>query len=731
MIQSTKWYGLKAKDPKSYFDNNCHSYQDISDLITNKGSGIIKDIAPCIESFIHQSEDIISDDLVDNLIISDNYNSICVANEAISYTIDNIGKLKPCAENSSWFIWSDIPHIERAYRMGKINESAIEILNTALESCADRVASNFTTFDTDRIKPVVEEFINNVTWDDMIHWKDRRDSIMESSSISGYIGDLITEISPSNWRDLALEGKTSTFDVCLEDIASNLKYKNPKVTGSLEGYNALAFDIYAEMTEANEDTFETVAENLYYSRQMTISVESFMDSIRRMIDYGMLPALETISYEKMNELANYLRDEPAVEGSNPNIKNREYNMELWAPKKGSNILYITGFSGSGKTTYAKSVAMKWPNSVIVNSDKFIMYQDSTSKYGDTSAGNKLLDKFLKENPNLPEYVDNNEVSEAKRVNIFMDWIQKEAAKNPKNMYIVEGVWMLYNVEPTFFKNKPLVIMGTSIQKSFKQRAYRDGCSYKRWRNKYNYKSHENHRKGLIQVMDDSVTESALLFNTYITDTYGKIPYIDNIDDYFNRLTVAMESSDDKEDKVTDKHKVSRAIKDSARKGEIAVTRAYNKYKLHEEDADEKMSHVIRMCKDVVFGSHENARREIIEGKGTSVVTILKTVLGGALIFNTSKVAFLLILITRWCNSGKIKRVERQKIIAELEGEVEILTEKINYAKYRSDTEQEREALYALMRTRNDVKNAIKRIKLKDKAERTHAGVGLPRGVLRR
>ena len=727
LIQGTKWYGYVANDPQSYFDKKCHSYQDISDLIINKGSAIIKDIAPCIEGFVHQSEDIISDDLMDNLIISDTYNSICVANEAISYTIDNIGKLKPCNENSSWFIWSDIPHIERAYRMGKVNESAVEILNTALESCAERVASNFTTFDTIKIKPAVEEFINNVTWDDMIHWKDRRDSIMESSSISGYIGDLITEISPSNWRDLALEGKSSNFDTCLNHIASNLKFENPKVEGTLEGYAALALDMYAELSEATEETFETVAENLYYTRQMTISVESFIDSINRMMNLNMLPALENVSCERIAILGDYLKGEPATEGLYINIKDHEYNLNLWQRKPGMNILYVTGFSGSGKSTYASNLARKTENCVHIDVDKFIQYKSNTHLYGDNSKASKLLDKYFETHKDLPEFEGGAE-NIMSRVRPFFDWIQSEAKKDYKTLYIIEGVQILYDVDPSFFKDKPLIIIGTSIKNSYKQCAKRNGKLYKDQMNYYNYSSHENYRKKLIQTMDDSITESALLFNTYITDTYGKIPFIDNLDEYLNRLNVAMEATDDKEDRVTDTHKVSRAVRDGMHKSEVALSRAYNKYKIHEESVDDKLTHIIGLCKDAVFGSHENARRELVEGKGISVVSALKTVLGGALIFNTSKVAFFLVLIVRWCNSGKIKRAERQKIIAELEGEIEILDEKINHARYHADDEKSREILYALMRTRNDLKNAIKRIQLKDKAERESS---IRRGLLRR
>ena len=556
MIQSTKWYGLKAHSPEEYFKDACHSYQDVSDLLDRKGTNILRDIKPSLESFIHESDTITSDLLIERLLVTNKSVATDIATESIKYTVENIDKVKPESDNSAWFIWSDIPSIRTAYRMGKVNESAIDTLQNALESCAYKVASNLTTYDTIAIESVVDSFNNSVNWEDMMNWDEVRESKLDNPE-AVYIGDLISELTIDDCREIAREGVMSDIDLSLQDISAELRAKNPEVKGSQEGYRNLVNDIWTELTEANEDTFDTVVESIYSSRKMTISLESYLSSINRMIRSGCLPALEGISPERILNMSEQMLDK---------------------------------------------------------------------------------DSAVQESTNL----------------------------NPRA------------------------------------------------------RAQERVRNEINERLGDSVTESMLLEDTNICDNYGMIYNIENDIRDLEMMSfdyIAKESSDDMEDKVSDNHKVVRKVKEEVRKGERNISKAYSKYKLHEDDVDQKLTHIIKKCKGVVFGSSEEARRQMVEGRGYSVVNVLKYIIGGYAVFSVSKVAFFLVLIVRWCTNGKIKRSERKKIIAELEAEKEVIENKIEDARMDGD----KEAVERLIRTKHNIIAATKRIKSHDEAE--HRGIG--------
>jgi hypothetical protein len=738
LVQGTRWYGLTAKSPQEYFNNNCHTYSDISNLIDKKGTEILRDIKPCFESFIseNQNDEVITDELFSKLILINDHCSIDMAKEAMEYTINHLDR---ATENSGtlWYIWLDTPEIERQYRLGKVNESTTSLLNSSLDECALRVAGNLTTYDTDKVYEVANEFSSNVSYSDIIHWSDVRENIMKSSPNSVYIGDLIVNMSPSEWRELALEGVMSNIDISLESVTEVLEATNPSVKGTHDGFRAVVNDIWAELADTKPEDFDTAVESLYYTRRMTITVESYIAAIKGMLDNGCLPALEGVDTDsKLNDLTVYLKDglTPATEGLYINIKNREYNMDRWKREKGHNILYVTGFSGSGKSTYASDLERKTPNCIHVDMDQLICVESPLLKFGDTSKFADMQKRFFQKFPDLQK--DNTWGGELSRVRLVMEWLLQEAANNPSTLYIFEGIWVMEHFEYDYLKDKPVVIIGTSPHNSLKRREFRGGRKLKDKNSRYQYVMEDRMRKKLIEVMDSGVTESMLLADVSSIDLCGKVPcsdsdiraleamsfmYIPAIESRRNNV----ESSYDYEDKVHDQHKASRNIRETVATGKQNVGNAYKHYKDCEDEVDATLTHMIKSCKNVVLGDPKDARRKIVEGNGYSVVQVLKYALGGYAVFSVSKIAFFLILITRWCNSGKIKRSEKRKILMELENEKEMLEEKIKDAEYDGN----REAKYALMRNKQNVENAIKRIKRRYEADSD--GIGAKSVLIKR
>lgn len=163
--------------------------------------------------------------------------------------------------------------------------------------------------------------------------------------------------------------------------------------------------------------------------------------------------------------------EPVKEGYVFSKDNLEFNIQKFG--KENNILFITGLSGSGKSTIIKKYAEKY-NAENLEFDAIT----STLK---AKYRNKL-DKInrSKINPIILEYLDNEDPEgfpnfEDPRFNIecvkFLDWLENRVAGDG-NLYILEGMQIFLCFNPERFIGKPMIIMGTSMVKSMYRSAKR-------------------------------------------------------------------------------------------------------------------------------------------------------------------------------------------------------------------------------------------------------------------
>lgn len=168
--------------------------------------------------------------------------------------------------------------------------------------------------------------------------------------------------------------------------------------------------------------------------------------------------------------------EPVEEGYVFSKDNLEFNIKKFG--KENNILFITGLSGSGKSTIIKQYAEKY-NAENLEFDAIT--STLKAKY------RNRLDKInrSKINPIILEYLDNEDPEgfpnfEDPRFNTecvkFLDWLENRVAGDDK-LYILEGMQIFLCFNPERFIGKPMIIMGTSMVKSM----YR---STKRYYNKH-------------------------------------------------------------------------------------------------------------------------------------------------------------------------------------------------------------------------------------------------------
>lgn len=133
-----------------------------------------------------------------------------------------------------------------------------------------------------------------------------------------------------------------------------------------------------------------------------------------------------------------------------------------------------------------------------------------------------------------------------------------------------------------------------------------------------------------------------------------------------------------------------------------IYKAYRTYKGAEEKVDSQLAKAAGGIKQCLTG---DVRTQIIEGKEFSPIGLLKKIMGTVAIFSYSKVAGILTVVVGHALKKRTKQSERTKIIMELDTEIEMITEKIEDA--RGDGN--REAKYAMMRTKRELENAKRKI----------------------
>ena len=140
----------------------------------------------------------------------------------------------------------------------------------------------------------------------------------------------------------------------------------------------------------------------------------------------------------------------------------ELNLSNWAPGK-NNILYVTGLSGSGKTTYSEELE-KAGEGVIFELDGLFLGHDSSNR--------GIIKRLEREDDDYKYHTPKSKVTRKQ----FKRWINsviRYMREDPETKYIVEGVQIYEYPGPLVdFAHDPVVIIGTSVLKSIYRRIKR-------------------------------------------------------------------------------------------------------------------------------------------------------------------------------------------------------------------------------------------------------------------
>lgn len=186
--------------------------------------------------------------------------------------------------------------------------------------------------------------------------------------------------------------------------------------------------------------------------------------------------------KNMNELVHSSNAESGsieVESAEESFSRSEYkayNLDKWGKSPDTNILYITGHSGSGKSTIARKIASENKDTIVIHLDSYYEKSDSSNQSSDFNA-------YLKNHGiNIPNSIDFKDWGKYKVLDKFESSaieFGKEKFKEGKKV-IVEGVQLSeesFIVDKNFFRSKPFIVMNAGFVKSAMRAASRDQISH--------------------------------------------------------------------------------------------------------------------------------------------------------------------------------------------------------------------------------------------------------------
>lgn len=186
----------------------------------------------------------------------------------------------------------------------------------------------------------------------------------------------------------------------------------------------------------------------------------------------MVKDLEPKLKKYRSHFSDKATDESAaiVEGFMRSEEDIYHNMDLFESGK-QNVVFVIGFSGSGKSTVAEELASLY-NAEHVNLDTFSMLNLKDSdrsplckKWCETRLAKEYFRMKREKHKFTQEYM---EVYWSK----VIEFVMKNASR--KNRYIVEGIQLFTVMDPKQLVQYPLVIKGTAAVISILRRYQRDG-----------------------------------------------------------------------------------------------------------------------------------------------------------------------------------------------------------------------------------------------------------------
>lgn len=200
-------------------------------------------------------------------------------------------------------------------------------------------------------------------------------------------------------------------------------------------------------------------------------------------------------------------------------KNLELNLGLWTHKK-SNILYITGLSGSGKTTLSK----KYDEDNVIEFDGLTtVLTRGINNLPHPELIHPTITAFINDQPEFErlDWGDFDKLSSY--CTAYVEYLEKHAIENNER-YVLEGVQIYFFLPASYFENRPLIVMGTSLLKSTKRRVDRANQKEEGQRFKHFVEELKNLPIMLKNERKLNTWEKELLVTEAVEEIYYRITY---------------------------------------------------------------------------------------------------------------------------------------------------------------------------------------------------------------
>lgn len=291
----------------------------------------------------------------------------------------------------------------------------------------------------------------------------------------------INKISPMNRITKSYKKSVTESFIPEEDIVienSSFYYKNfsqimklrVNMINSSASFDVLKKDLseLLKLCKSKEDIIILQKEIKTIETQLKIHTqkEEYLEKPAKEFTLWLNGIFESQISDKLNRMSKPVKEANEEIYHIKSRDNLELNISNWQRKKDSNLLYITGLSGSGKSTFSKEYARNNNAEVL----EFDAVTSTLIKGIDNVNTNKIhpiiLEYLTTQNlSKLNGFDDKKFNSECRR---FLSWLRIRLNKSDcvNTLYVLEGMQIFLCFEPNEFKNKPFILIRTSLVTSW-------------------------------------------------------------------------------------------------------------------------------------------------------------------------------------------------------------------------------------------------------------------------
>jgi len=155
----------------------------------------------------------------------------------------------------------------------------------------------------------------------------------------------------------------------------------------------------------------------------------------------------------------------------PRINDYEQHLDKWKKNSSTNILYVTGLGGGGKTYTSEKLAKEHNAMILALDDIFVTSRVLDNKLSEIPSHRKigigLTLQYLELHPELKigmkVLLQQDRDMYNREMRKYILWVSEIIqSKYNDRLWIVEGLQIIFVMNPKFFKDKPVIVKGNLI-----------------------------------------------------------------------------------------------------------------------------------------------------------------------------------------------------------------------------------------------------------------------------